>query len=265
VDIAIKASDRSPRRNYLAQTILNLRRAGATESVHSRNLSVVLSQPYGWTHEFVRREIIGAQHPDGSSGDTFFGFIKAGNRTLHQNAAAAIRQASKYDAEWAMVLEDDLDFSDGFLESVVAWLGDVERPEFPMYVLGANYAQIDAPGSRTRGFWQYPVGLFYGAQALVWRRDVARELAEWLGDDPFFVAREEEVKLGHAPRPGIKVRDHGHDLLLQKWARERGTEFFCASSPCMVQHVGEESGIGNRFFQFPWDGRQWRYNRRVER
>jgi hypothetical protein len=149
-----------------------------------------------------------------------------------------------------MVLEDDLDFCDEFLEQVVPWLED--HPDYLMYVLGANYAQIQGIAERGGSGWRYPADVFYGAQALVWRREEAAQLAEWLGPDPFYVNGD-----------GKKVRDHGHDLLLQRWARERKAEYFLASTPCMVQHIGEESGINNRFFQFPWGGRNWRYERRA--
>jgi hypothetical protein len=130
---------------------------------------------------------------------------------------------------------------------VAAWLEDYVVPEPQMYVLGANYPQIQAAHEQKKTAWAYPVRAFYGAQALVWKREVAAQLAEWLGPDPTYNG----------------IREHGHDLLLQTWGKGQGIEHFIASAPCMVQHIGGESGIGNQFFQFPWGGRDWRYERRA--
>jgi hypothetical protein len=246
VSIAIKTKDRSPRKNYLGETLANMERAGVFRTRHLADLHIVDSGTETW----ARTVSMGVM-------DTVFQ-VDSASRTLHQNAARCIELAGSGSADWAMVLEDDLDFCDQFLESVVAWLEDhrVEMPQ--MYALGANYSQLNCV-DKGQGYWPYPVGAFYGAQALVWRREVAAELAKWLGPDPFIVAREEEVRLGHSPRSGIQVRNHGHDLLLQRWGKQQGLTHFVASAPCMVQHVGNESGIGNKFFQFPWGGRDWRY------
>jgi hypothetical protein len=233
INIAIKTKDRSPRKNFLRTTLENMIRAGVLESPHLRALRVVNSDASSdWAKPLP--VITGPWVIDSCA------------RTLHQNASRCIELASQGDADYAMVLEDDLDFCDDFLESVVAWLADhaVDGPQ--AYVLGASYSQIQATVNAGDSAWAYPIGAFYGAQALVWRREHATQLAEWLGPDPMYNG----------------VRDHGHDLLLQKWGREQGLDHFIASAPCMVQHIGNESGIGNLFFQFPWGGRDWRYERR---
>lgn len=233
IGVVIKTKDRSPRRNYLGDTYKNLERAGVLASSHLAFLKIMDS---GSSVQFFKDNL-----PLQFDARNVFSHP----RTLHQNAARCIQLASEGFHTYAMVIEDDLDFSDGFLESVVAWLQD--HPGSLMYALGANYAQIQGVAERGQSAWNYPVGAFYGAQALVWRREDAAQLAQWLGPDPNYNG----------------VKDHGHDLLLQRWARERGFEFFLAAAPCMVQHIGNESGIGNRFFQFPWGGREWRYERRV--
>jgi hypothetical protein len=167
--------------------------------------------------------------------------------TLHQNAARAIRVAAGAGATWAMVLEDDLDFCADFVGSTLRWLRDNARADRLMYAFGANYAQIALCVLRRQPFWAYPVTAFYGAQACAWRTEDALQLAKWLGPDPTYGG----------------VRDHGHDLLLQRWGKERGLTHFLASAPSFVQHVGSASGIGNRYFGFPtWPGRQWKYRGR---
>lgn len=229
IGAVIKTKDRSPKRNYLGETYKNLERAGVLASSHLAFLKIMDSgSPVQFFKDNLPLQLDARNlftHP----------------RTLQQNAARCIQLASVGTHDFAMVLEDDLDFCDEFLEQVVAWLED--NPHYLMYVLGANYDQIRHIVEKGGSVWHYPVTAFYGAQALVWRREDAAQLAEWLGPDPH--------------RNG--TRDHGHDLLLQEWGKSRGVEHFLASAPCMVQHIGVQSGIGNRYFQFPWGGREWRY------
>src|SRR5690606_22110405 len=121
-------------------------------------------------------------------------------------------------ARWAMVIEDDIDVCADFLESVETWLEEHARADRLMYALGANYAQIEFVAAQGGTEWAYPVPAFYGAQALAWAREDAAQLAEWLGPDPSYDGK----------------RDHGHDLLLQRWGATRGLRFFAAAAPCFV-------------------------------
>jgi len=228
IGTAIKTCPRAGT-DYLQQTLTNLQRA-----THDQTLALAVTDGRGLT--------------------------------LHQNAAQAIRLGVDLGTPWVLVLEDDLDFCDDFLGSVARWLTDhaemtgrlsasdnglVIEPHL-MYVFGANYSQIEREMARGRTWWDYPAHAFYGAQALCWRRAVAAELVAWLGSDPYYEGAD-----------GQEIRDHGHDLLLQRWGRTKEHTHFLASAPSFVQHVGEVSGIGNRFFRFEnWPGRAWRYEGR---
>jgi len=239
--IVIKTKDRSPRKNFLGETLLNLKRAGVFTSSHLGSFALVDSGSPASFFESLpllnELELL----PDFS--------VDSASRNLHQNARRCIElSGSRAIASlgWAMVLEDDLDVCNEFLESTARWLADhaVDAPQ--MYVLGANSDQIRGVASKGGTMWAYPVGAFYGAQALVWQGKHAVQLAEFLGPDPNYNG----------------TRDHGHDLLLQRWGRETKIPHFMATAPSFVQHIGNESGIGNRFFQFQsWPGREWRYER----
>lgn len=221
ISIAIKTCRRESGVKYLRQTIANLDRGGVKSSAHLSGIHTV----------------------DGSDG-----------RSLHQNAQRAIEiAAADPNADYCLVLEDDIDVCANFLESVANWLldhaSDNRRNHSQiggMYVFGANYSQITAAVARGETSWLYPISAFYGAQALAWSRSDAEQLAQWLGPDPHY----------------NEVRNHGHDLLLQKWGASIGLTHFLASAPSFVQHIGGQSGIGNRFFQFQsWPGRDWEYRR----
>lgn len=242
ISVAIKTWDRGED-NYLGETVINLERSGVLDSAHLAAPILLVDSGSRDPDEFVHRELARCSRRD------VFG-LNSEKRTLHQNAAAAIRLASMRDADYVLVLEDDLDFCSRFLESVASWLEDHFNPAFPMFVFGANYDPIAESCRRLKTSWKYPVSIFYGAQALVWKTKVAVQLAEWLGPDPSY---------------GLKqTRDHGHDLLLQRWGASLGASCFLASAPSFVQHVGRRSGIGNRFFTFSsWPGRKWSYERRT--
>ena len=235
IAVVIKAARRAANGDeYLKQTVENFWRAvPLNDPVHSLQVS--------WTEGPVG--VFGGGRFNDTAG------WSAKRLTLHQNAARSIRLAANAGAEWAMVVEDDVDFCDDFLGSVLRWVHDVERTgeSFPMYVLGANYAQIEAAKMRGHIFWHYAPKNFYAAQALLWRSDVAKRLADWLGDDPSYNG----------------IREHGHDLLLGKWGLLQNPACFCASVPSFVQHIGVTSGIGNKQFHFPtWPGREWKYESR---
>lgn len=233
IAIAVKTMDRAPRRNFLGATLANLARAGVFDSEHFHSLTLVDSgspdfQAF-WNAEVGAalptkyRDKIARDLPD-----------EGGRRTLHQNAARAIRVAARAGADLALVIEDDIDVVDGFLETVAAWFRDHEEPG-QMYVLGANYARVQYLAGLGRTRWEYPCDKFYGAQALLWRTETAAAVAEWLGEDPDF--------------EGDRTRSH--DLLLGKWGAEAGPGHFVASVPSLVQHIGNESSIGNEPFVFP--------------
>jgi glycosyltransferase involved in cell wall biosynthesis len=171
-------------------------------------------------------------------------FDSAPKRTLHQTAAVAIRSASEAAARWVLVLEDDIDVCDDFLESVAAWLEQHATSRHRMYAFGASYSpQIRLANNAGRTIWPYHIPQFYGAQALAWAREDAQQLAEWLGDDPSYKGN----------------RDAHHDILLQQWGQGLGLTHFAASVPSFVQHIGTESTLDNDPFVFPWPGSEWSY------
>lgn len=242
VAITIKTLDRTPRRNFLGATLANLARAGVLGSPHLESLTLVDSgspdfEAY-WAAEVVPN--VPPEHLGKIARDLPH---EGGRRTLHQNAARAIELASRSEAEWALVIEDDIDVVDGFLDTVLAWLADHEQPG-QMYAFGAAYARVGYLAGIGKSYYRYPLADFYGAQALAWRTEDAAQLAGWLGDDPAYKGD----------------RDRSHDLLLQEWGAARGLTHFLASAPPLVQHIGNESSIGNDHFAFDsWPGRAYEY------
>ncbi len=254
VAIAVKTIDRGawpPKaRNYLGATLANFERSGVFESEHLHSLALVDS---GSPHvcDFLEAEV-GLSYACGSMilhDRQVRVDVPSKRRNLHRNAARAIQLAGSAGADWAMVVEDDIDVCSDFLESVVAWLNDHRKPSPMMYVFGANYRQIRTAYRRRQSVWKYPVRSFYGALCCVWSPEDALDVVDWYGDDPAYLNEE-----------GGKIYGRGHDLMLGRWGQDRGVTHFRASVPCFIQHIGLDSGLGNRKIQYAgWRGLGYSY------
>lgn len=269
INIAIETKDRrlSGGENYLRTTLENMQRAGVFTSEHLNSLIIVSGGEWskGYYDEQVWPVLHGVPHE----------FVSAPEGcTRQQNAARAIRYGAMNQAgEFVMKLEDDLDFVDGFMDTVAAWLSDYGNAAVPMFSLavtcekvsesiyaepdetvlrpGPSFPRVRAMMARGDAIAAYAVQGFWGAQALVWRRQMAQNLADWLGHDPYLW----DGKQQH--------RDRGHDLLLQVWGKHLNARAFGVAIPSFVQHIGRQSNINNKFFQFPFPGRSWCYQQRT--
>lgn len=268
-NVAIETKDRrlSGGRNYLGETLTNLKRAGLFDSQDLNSFIIVSGgeQPDFYDIE-VKPVLAGVRHE--------FVHCPTKGCTRQQNGARAIRYgAMNPGGDWVIKLEDDLDFIDGFLSSVSAWLADYSRAAVPMFSLASTFEMVSqskyaepgesvlGPGSsfpnvrammaRGDAIAGYPVQGFWGAQALVWRRTMAQNLADWLGDDPFLWDGREQH------------RERGHDLLLQVWGHQLHAKVFGVAIPSFVQHIGRQSNLANPFFEYPFPGRDWSYQRRT--
>jgi len=270
IAVAIETKDRrlSQGQNYLGETLRNLARTSFWSHPAIHSLRIVIG---GALEDFEEKEI-DPFIPLGKQVEIFQ--TPAQGCTRQQNGARAIRYAAAVEgADWVMKLEDDLDFLDSFIESTVAWLEDHGNAAVPMFALGATFQFVGqskyqeegesvlgpgssfptvramlARGDRIAG---YPVRGFWGAQALIWKRPMAQHLADYLGEDPALWDGKEYH------------RDRGHDLMLQLWGQELGAKAFGIAIPAFVQHIGKQSNIQNPFFEFPFPGRSWTYQRRT--
>jgi hypothetical protein len=267
IAVAIETKDRriSGGTNYIGETLRNLRRTDFWSSPALHSLRIVSG---GELDDFVEAEI----EPNIPTGASLEYILPPPICTRQQNGARAIRAGAETDADWVVKLEDDLDFIDTFMESLVAWLSDYGHAHVPMFSLAATFQEVRQsrfepgeslllPGpsfprarammARGDAIAAHQVAGYWGAQALVWKRPMAVQLASWLGDDPFLWDGKEQH------------RERGHDLLLQVWGRSLEAKAFAVAVPSFVQHIGVQSNIHNPFFEFPFPGRQWLYQRRT--
>lgn len=165
----------------------------------------------------------------------------------HRNANG-LRQITvldEVDADWLVMLEDDVRVCDDFLGSVTRWLSDHARPDVGFYRLltlglsrqdptfGSPRGQA-GPGAQLWSNWEV-----IGAQAVAIRADHAREFAAW------GMSNREHFRPSMAPFQ--TRREDGFDKMLGYWARDtRPGSFHLAANPNLVLHVGETSSLHRR-------------------
>jgi hypothetical protein len=235
--------DRTPNKNYLMETLANLRGSGMSTSTRLKWFILVDSGPGNkWAKAGIRMLPHKCCYVEGTDE----------RRCANMNVAAALRAGARSRAKWVLFLEDDIDVCDNFFDSVGAWLDDHERPTRMVYPLGAAYPQVDACQKDGRTSWEYPIGKFYGTQAVALRAEHADDCARYLEEHCY--DRESD---GTA-----------YDLLISDWARDRwpNINYFLTPTPSMVQHIGRSSVIRPREHTHvfgSWPGRSWSYTRKA--
>jgi hypothetical protein len=231
--------DRSPAENYLAATLDNLARSGLRSSPHVARLVVFDSGP-GFS--FARR----TRDAGGYHEVCVVGPGPNARITANENVAKALRVGASWGPPWVVFIEDDIDVCADFFGSTAAWLADHERPDVYAYPLAAAYDQVERKYNDGCTAWRYPLASFYGTQAVAFRREDARAVADYIDGHRYELAQD-----GTA-----------YDLLMSRWALARGATHFLTPAPSFVEHIGRGSVIRprpetHRFAS--WPGRDWSY------
>lgn len=238
--IAMMTIDRAPKRNFLAETVANLARAGVFTSPHLGSFSVVDSGSEDL-------QFIYDAFNDVDRGV----YIATGQRLPTANAAFALRMAVRFaePGAWVLFLEDDIDVCAEFLEGTAMWL-DEHSANQRVFPLGANYDFIDTAYRNGHTSWDYPIEAYYGTLAVAMRQDDAMTIARHLA--------------------GLAVggqHPHSYDLHMADWARVHGVTHFLTPVPSFIQHIGSESVIrpGSEFHTYSsWRGREWTYQPKLK-
>lgn len=256
IAVVIVTVDRRPRKNYLADTLSNLARSGAWGGERLHSIHVVDS---GGSDEWPDDGIIDFAYASYRSGEPVVPIpsnVIAVHRTEtrrngKQNFATALEVGARSGARWVVVLEDDVDFVDDFVDGVGRWLDDCAVPRAMFYPLCGNHMTIAHRALAGLNSWDYPIEAFWGFQAIATRPVEALSFAEWLRQNPDYI---------HAD--GRKDSE-AHDLEMHRWAVANRIRSFVGSCPSFVQHVGVESVINptrDWDVSFPsWPGRDWSY------
>jgi hypothetical protein len=240
--------DRSPKPNYIRQTLENLSRAGVFDSDRLHSFTIVDSGPVAEPTAMWPMSNIPSQLADKIIIES-----PATRRYVKANCAAALRAGSRAGAPWMLYLEDDIDACAKFLDGVGLWLDRFQRPECPVYPFSSDHMLVSQAARLGKPFWYYHVEWFWGLQAVAFRPAAAGDLADWMEAHPFYVHNDG------------RQDPEAHDLEIQKWAIDRGVKTFIGSAPVFVQHLGtftslECNPFGGARVKFPsWPGREWSY------
>lgn len=249
IALAMITTDRSVkgRTNYIFQTLQNLKIAGVFDSRHYHSLTIHIdgcSETYsesvrGAVSDFPNVIVTWHEHSAGSAG----------------NAARANSALAMSDADWGMILEDDLRFANEFLERLWVWLQNSIDSNRIVYQIGVwkeyvkqygDTSGVDRPwfdfyghneqGLRVEYTLKKPTTLMRGSQCYVMRPEHSRLFADYIHD---LMNVEGVSKLIH------------HDMRLRHWlnklAKQRGNNHLALlRSPkptTFVQHIGIESSV----------------------
>jgi hypothetical protein len=228
------AVDRSPRENFLAGTLANLKRSDLLTSDRLMELAIVTPDRV-WAKGVMDGAGLGRSS-----------YLHGGTHPANANAAQALRRGAATGADWVLFLEDDIDVIGRFFDSVGAWLDINAADDVVIYPLGANYAQTQ--GTKVEG-WRYPTHKFYGTQAVAFRSSICEPLAD----------RIERWAAGDLDG---ETHSHGYDIAMARWHRVHHGPTMLTPVPSFVQHTGTTSVIAptRRPHTFPsWPGREWDY------
>lgn len=153
-----------------------------------------------------------------------------GERTATENVAAALAKGVHQGKQWVLFLEDDIEVCDDFADRVSQWLAAYARADRHVYSFSCPHQEL---GSIKGDAWEYPIDRFCCTQAFALRTEDAASLYYYLLAHPTYTGAD-----------GI-VSTAGYDLSMREWAKVTWPEvdYFLASNPAFVQHVGVESVI----------------------
>lgn len=259
IAVTMMTMDRTPRTNYLTETLENFTRAGGFTSPRFHSLHIVDSGSPPES-QWPDRGILNIPYMDSAKADFAFPprvFVHRSKtrRAACLNAAAALEAGLKTRAPWILFCEDDLDFCGDFLDSVGRWLDLYGDPRYHIFAFGCAYPQVMTRTHQRAWTWEYPVNCFYGTQCFAIRREEAESLAAYWNTNP---------KVCDVYSPSA------YDLMLQDWHRATypDARVMLASAPSFVQHIGRDSIATSKeqTHTFPsWPGAFWAFDPEVVR
>lgn len=239
IPIVIITRDRSPRHNYLIETLDNLVRGGVFLSNHFHSLTILDDASNANYGNEIRGHIKQKQIPVSFTTHDEV----AGSKGNAERAHRLLHSLSN-EVTWGMVMEDDIDVCTRFLESAVNWLDKYAAEVRRLYFMGLP----DISHDNHRDYYENKN--FYGSQCYIVRTKDSLSIAEFLKTaGPF---------------------NNGHDTKLMKWLKKTYDKKYhkvCSPSPAFIQHIGVDSSIqkserNKAHPHFHFIGRDKKYHRK---
>jgi len=239
--ITIRTADRTPKRNYLGQTVRAFVQGGAEPgSIH-----IFPTDPdVRWLLYEIGDSPVTVHLPDKRC-------------TPNENGIRQVEALNDTEAEWIGLFEDDLELCADPVGSMVRWLADQAQPDVQVYRF---FALPRTPVAKQMPHATLsPLKEMRGSQAVVLRNLDARFFAEWAKAHPHDWRPKEA--------PFQDRTDRGFDKLIGYWALKRWPKqpLGMVSRPMMVRHMGVESAMYSHGLQNDREfaGTNWRYQSEV--
>lgn len=204
--------DRSPRENYLARALDNLKRGGVFVSGLLNYFHVINSTP---SREHFPLPLWGFE-----CGMSFW--FTDRDLLACENAGRALKIGAESGAPWVLFCEDDIDTCSRFLESVSTWLDQFANDRYGIYPFASPY---DVNNSNSQQTAECAWDSFYGTQCFAIRPHHANLLGNYLLSNPLVKG---------------KVQPTFYDLMIADWLHTNNLLILC-SNPSFVEHIGRES------------------------
>jgi len=252
--IGITALDRAPNENYIENTLNNLEQSGVFHSdvPHEVHIFDSGSHSLDYIPKAYDLEIHSPLQSEVDKIREIYNDPERNQITLRQNMVCMADYFSKSDADFAIMMEDDIETCGSFLESVDLWVDRNFKPQkdklMPVVSFFTPRVGVRAAFRSGQSVWRYPAHKYYGRQCTMVRKEDCASIADWFIQ--FF-----------------KGKSGGHDLVLQGWMLNkfsRRTHLY-SSAPCFAQHIGRYSSFVDRKktrikpISHSYQGREWRY------
>lgn len=254
IAVVIPTVDRWPRAAYLGETLANFTRAGVwwsrrLHSMHIVDTGLVVPDVAPWPERALDGVTYScAEHVDQPNIPLIH--RPSARRLPTENAAAALRAGCLQGVAWVLFVEDDVDVCANFLCGIGEWLDRNARIDRHVYCFSGDNQAISDAVALGRETWNYPVASHWGTQCMALRQAAALDLSSWWVEHPLF-------------RHADGREDTAYDLEMHRWADARGYQYFLASAPSFVSHIGVDSAINPTRAWHPqftsWPGRDWSY------
>jgi len=217
--ITIRTADRTPKRNYVGQTV----RAFLAGACDPSLIHLFPTDPdTAWLDAELGRLPVHIHAPDH-------------RRAPNENGIAQVSALEEVEAEWILLCEDDLEMCADPVGSMARWLADHARPDVHVYRF---FALPRTPISKRteRADW-CPLREMRGSQAVALRAEDARDFAAWASAHPLDW-RPKDAPFQDRPTKGF-------DKLIGYWALQRWPKqtLGLVSRPMLVNHIGIGSTI----------------------
>lgn len=236
--LMIRTANRSPKPNYLGQTVRSLLAGGASPGeIH---IVPTDTEDTEWIARDFSEQVV---------------TVSPGRRTPNQNGLAQIALLDQIEADWIVLSEDDLEWCADPIGSMARWLEDYAQPDVMVY----RFFAFDRLTPLSAHAAKAPLREMKGSQVVAMRAGDARRFAAWARLHPLDW-RPKDAPFQNQPHTGF-------DKLIGYWAlRDRpDVTHGLVSRPFFVKHLGIQSSLhrfgAHRNVEFAGTG--WSYRAEV--